>query len=125
MGGRSSDQAYLTSGPAFHGPRASSLTRVGASDMKTLFELCRERGEKTALLDMRNGAATTYAQLANYLLRGGAFLRSHGVGAGDSIVQRLPNSPEALCLLLVCLENGVDCAPLSLRASAEEASQWV
>ena len=94
-------------------------------EMKPLSEHCREGGDRVALLDMRTGATTSYAELANLLLRGGAFLRSCGVARGDRVVQRLPNSPEALCMFLTCLESGIDCAPLSLRATAEEADDWM
>lgn len=93
--------------------------------MQSLFELFHERAERTALVDMRSGAIISFAKLANLLLRGRAFLQAHGVEPGDSLVCRLPNSPEALSLFLICLESGVRCAPLSARATCEEAETWV
>jgi long-chain acyl-CoA synthetase len=87
-------------------------------------DLFRERGERPALVDLRTGWSASYAELAELVLRAGALLRGHGLKPGDAVVQRLPNCPQALLLMLACMDQGLDCAPLSPHASGEEAGAW-
>lgn len=92
--------------------------------MQTLHDLFRSRGSRLAVVDLRTGASIDYEALANRVVRIGMWLSGRGLSRGDAVIQRLPNSLEALCFLLACLDRGLACAPLSAQATEAEARLW-
>lgn len=87
--------------------------------------IAKEHAEEPALIDARNGASWTYADLASLTDRAAAFLSENGARAGKTVVTLLPNSVDTLVLFLGALRLGANIAPLSPEATARDVRNWI
>ena len=88
-------------------------------------QLVALRGDGIAIIDAKSGIEWSWSDLdeqTNYLVK---FLADLNVGSEKMVVSMLPNSVDAIFLLLGCMKCGADLAPLPHKASIREAREWV
>ncbi|MDG1144153.1 MAG: class I adenylate-forming enzyme family protein [Burkholderiales bacterium] len=88
-------------------------------------QLVATRGDDVAIVDAKSGIEWSWSELdeyTNYLVN---FLADLNVGSEKMVVSMLPNSVDAILVLLGCMKCGVDLAPLPHQASVRETREWV
>ena len=85
--------------------------------------LSERQSDKIAVLDSF-GRSLNYRNLFDYVDKAQAFLISHGVNHGDTVVALLPNAIETLVFFLACLRGGYTYAPLPCTSTLVEVRQW-
>jgi long-chain acyl-CoA synthetase len=88
---------------------------------RLLADRAAEHPARAALL--YEGAAVTYGELGDAAAGVAAGLRAAGVGAGDRVAVRLPNSPDYVAALLGIFRTGAVAVPLNVLLAAPEVDE--
>lgn len=83
------------------------------------------KGDATAIVDAKSGSEWTWSEMDAHTDRVGNFLLGHNLSPGHSVVSMLPNSVDAILILLGCMKIGADLAPLPHQASLRETQDWI